>query len=76
MLFCPHKKNLIITVRFFNLKPRTTMKINLEIRDAEGGTDAKLLVSLMQDIYMKTAKNNDLECEVVEARNGFAHLCL
>ena len=52
------------------------MKINLEIRDAEGGTDAKLLVSLMQDIYMKTARNNDLECEVVEARNGFAHLCL
>lgn len=51
-------------------------KINLEIRDAEGGTDAKLLVNVMQDIYMKTAKNNNLECTIVEERNGFAHLCL
>ena len=35
-------------------------KIILEIRDAEGGTDAKLLVNEMQDIYIKTAKNNNL----------------
>ena len=27
-------------------------KINLEIRDAEGGTDAKLLVCEMRDIYI------------------------
>ncbi len=35
-------------------------KINLEIRDAEGGTDAKLLVNEMRDIYIKTAKINNI----------------
>lgn len=51
-------------------------KIHLEIRDAEGGTDAKLLVTEMQDIYTKTARLNNLECSIVEERSGFAHLCL
>lgn len=51
-------------------------KINLEIRDAEGGTDAKLLVTEMLNIYTKTARLNNLECNVVEERSGFAHLCL
>jgi protein subunit release factor A len=37
-----------------------TMKINLEIRDAEGGADAKLLVCEMRDIYIKTAKINNI----------------
>ena len=36
-------------------------KIKLEIRDAEGGTDAKLLVNEMRDIYIKTAKNNNID---------------
>lgn len=36
-------------------------KINLEIRHAEGGTDAKLLVGEMRDIYIKTAKLNNLD---------------
>lgn len=36
-------------------------KIILEIRDAEGGTDAKLLVNEMRDIYIKTARNNNFE---------------
>lgn len=49
--------------------------ITIEIRDAEGGTDAKLLVNQMLDIYTKTARNNDLECNVV-VKDGFAHLCL
>lgn len=31
-------------------------KITLEIRDAEGGEDAKLLVADMRDIYIKAAK--------------------
>lgn len=35
-------------------------KILLEIRDAEGGTDAKLLVDVMKDIYIKTAKLNNI----------------
>jgi protein subunit release factor A len=51
-------------------------KLNIEIRDAEGGTDAKLLVSEMTDIYTKTARLNNLECNVVETKEGFAHLCL
>ncbi len=34
-------------------------KITLEIRDAEGGSDAKLLVSDMTDIYLKAAKANN-----------------
>lgn len=50
--------------------------INLEIRDAEGGTDAKLLVKEMLDIYTKAARINNIECSIVEERNGFAHLCL
>lgn len=31
-------------------------KIILEIRDAEGGSDAKLLVGEMKTIYIKAAK--------------------
>ncbi len=34
--------------------------IYLEIRDAEGGKDAKLLVGDMRDIYIKTAKINNI----------------
>jgi len=35
-------------------------KITLEIRASEGGEDSKLLVNEMRDIYIKTAKNNNL----------------
>lgn len=34
--------------------------IYLEIRDAEGGTDSKLLVQDMKDIYIKAAKLNSI----------------
>jgi len=34
-------------------------KIILELRAAEGGQDAKLLVGDMMNIYIKAAKNND-----------------
>jgi protein subunit release factor A len=34
-------------------------EITLEIRDAEGGTDAKPLVNDMKEIYIKSAKNNN-----------------
>lgn len=33
--------------------------IYLEIRDAEGGQDAKLLVDDMKNIYIKTAKRQN-----------------
>lgn len=35
-------------------------EIILEIRASEGGEDSKLLVNEMRDIYVKTAKNNNL----------------
>jgi len=35
-------------------------KIILEIRASEGGEDSKLLVNEMRDIYIKTAKYNNL----------------
>ena len=50
--------------------------IYLEIKDAEGGKDAKLLVEDMRDIYIKTAKINNFNYEVIEDRDGFVCLCL
>ena len=35
--------------------------IYLEIKDAEGGKDAKLLVEDMRDIYIKAAKINNFK---------------
>lgn len=37
----------------------TMEKIMLEIRNAEGGSDAKLLVEDMTDLYIKTCKAQD-----------------
>jgi protein subunit release factor A len=41
-----------------------TQKIKLEIRAAEGGEDAKLLVKEMVDIYQKAATINSFICSV------------
>lgn len=41
-------------------------KIILEIRDAEGGEDAKLLVQDMADIYIKSARVNNFECKTLQ----------
>ena len=43
------------------LKPKTMETIYLEIKDAQGGKEAKLLVEDMRDIYIKTAKNNNFK---------------
>lgn len=43
-----------------NLKHKPMEKIKLEIRGAEGGTDAKLLVCEMKDIYTKAANINNI----------------
>lgn len=51
-------------------------KINLEIRDAEGGTDAKLLVNEMRDIYIKTAKINNINWIIVEEKEGYVSIWL
>jgi protein subunit release factor A len=51
-------------------------KLFLELRDAEGGADAKLLVGEMKNIYTKAASINNFDCSTVEERSGFVMLCL
>lgn len=51
-------------------------EIILEIRDAEGGSDAKLLVNDMKDIYIKSAKLNNHNWKVLEERDGFVSIWL
>jgi protein subunit release factor A len=41
---------------------KTTSKVRVEIRAAEGGEDAKLLVNEMANIYQKTATINNFDC--------------
>jgi protein subunit release factor A len=46
--------------------------IILEIRDMEGGQDAKLLVQDMANIYSKFCAKNNIVMKSVEQRSGFA----
>jgi len=48
--------------------------IILEIRDMEGGSDAKLLVQDMKNIYMKFCNRNNLEAKIQEERSGFVKI--
>lgn len=41
------------------------MKLNIEIRAAEGGDDAKLLVKDQANIYLQYAKKNKLKTEMI-----------
>jgi len=41
------------------------MKVLLEIRPGEGGSDAKLLVKDQASIYINYAHANHLQCEIV-----------
>ena len=41
-----------------------TNKIKLEIRAAEGGEDAKLLVNDMATVYQKAASINSFTCSI------------
>jgi protein subunit release factor A len=45
--------------------------IILEIRDMEGGQDAKLLVQDMANIYVKFCSKNNITMKLVEERIGF-----
>jgi protein subunit release factor A len=45
-------------------------KIQLELRAAEGGEDAKLLIRDMMDIYIRTCKNNSLEYNITSEKYG------
>lgn len=49
-------------------------EIIIEIRDAEGGEDAKLLVKDMADIYLRWATNNKSDSKILESRDGFVSI--
>ena len=49
-------------------------KIVIEIRDIEGGEDAKLLVKDMKSIYLKSIKNNNFNLDKIEDRDGTVNL--
>ncbi len=46
-------------------------EIIIEIRDAEGGEDSKLLVNDMSNIYLRWSNNNNVDFKVLESRSGF-----
>lgn len=50
--------------------------IILEIRDAEGGEDAKLLVRDMTEIYLKSIQQNHFDLSSIDVDNGFALLTI
>ncbi len=49
-------------------------EIIIEIRDAEGGEDAKLLVKDMADIYLRWSTTNKVDFKVIESRDGFVSI--
>lgn len=51
-------------------------KIVIEIRDQEGGEDAKLLVKEMRDIYLKSIKTNGFKIQSLNERDGSIDFCL
>lgn len=46
-------------------------QIILEIRIGEGGSDAKLLIRDMLNIYIKSAKTQKFEYKIIEERDGY-----
>lgn len=52
------------------------MKTYIEIRDAKGGRDAKILVDEMADIFQRSAKLNGFSCGIDHWREGFVVLWL
>jgi protein subunit release factor A len=51
-------------------------KIVIEIRDQEGGEDAKLLVKEMKDIYLKAIKLRGYNVISLDERDGSVDFCL
>jgi protein subunit release factor A len=49
-------------------------QIIIEIRAAEGGSDSKLLVQDLKDIYLKTARVNNFDYKVIDSRDGFTSI--
>lgn len=48
--------------------------IILEIRAGEGGNDAKLLVSDMLSIYIKSIRSQNFNYKIEENRDGFVSI--
>ncbi len=48
--------------------------IILEIRASEGGSDSKMLVRDMCNIYTKSARINNFESSILESRDGFVSI--
>jgi protein subunit release factor A len=48
--------------------------IIIEIRAAEGGTDSKLLVKDLMNIYIKSAKINQFDYQIKESTEGFSSI--
>jgi protein subunit release factor A len=59
---------------FYFTKTYKMKTIVIEIRDAEGGEDAKLLVGEMKNIYIKACKLNNFTYEVKEEKYGLVIL--
>ncbi len=49
-------------------------EIIIEIRDAEGGEDSKLLVKDMADIYLRWSNNNNIDSKILESKEGFVSI--
>ena len=59
--YCVKNKIKLLRFKFNQDMKQIKEEIRIEIRSSEGGEDSKLLVNEMRDIYIKTAKNNNLD---------------
>ena len=76
-LFLQHHLFLIGKNKYIDKNKFNTMeKIVIEIRDQEGGADAKLLVQDMKNIYLKAVKNNGFNILSLTEKDGSIDLCL
>lgn len=62
-----------------SIKPKITYKMKkesiiLEIRASEGGSDSKLIVVDMMNIYLKSARVNNFESSILENREGYVSI--
>lgn len=42
------------------------MELFIELREEQGGRESKLLVEKMADIYTKSARSQNIECETLQ----------
>jgi len=51
-------------------------KVVIEIRNAEGGQDSKLLVKDLADVYHKAARVENFSISTLKETEGYISLCL